>query len=63
MQIVHDGSIKLKGWAYSGGGHWPVRVEVSGDGGSIWYESLRALFKAFAIPLGSIGHLLLVHIG
>ncbi|KAK3318972.1 molybdopterin binding oxidoreductase [Apodospora peruviana] len=36
--IIHDGKIKLKGWAYSGGGHWPVRVEVSGDGGSIWYE-------------------------
>ncbi|KAI4739774.1 molybdopterin binding oxidoreductase [Aureobasidium sp. EXF-12298] len=37
-QIVHDGKIKMRGWAYSGGGHWPVRVEVSGDGGSIWYE-------------------------
>ncbi|RDW78059.1 molybdopterin binding oxidoreductase [Coleophoma crateriformis] len=37
-QIIHDGAIKLKGWAYSGGGHWPVRVEVSGDGGSVWYE-------------------------
>ncbi|KAF4552288.1 Oxidoreductase molybdopterin-binding domain-containing protein [Elsinoe fawcettii] len=37
-QIVHDGKIKLRGWAYSGGGHFPVRVEVSGDGGSIWYE-------------------------
>ncbi|PQE29127.1 oxidoreductase molybdopterin binding domain-containing protein [Rutstroemia sp. NJR-2017a BBW] len=37
-QIIHDGKIKLKGWAYSGGAHWPVRVEVSGDGGSVWYE-------------------------
>jgi len=37
-QIIHDGAIKLKGWAYSGGGHWPTRVEVSGDGGSVWYE-------------------------
>ncbi|KAM0131298.1 hypothetical protein ACHAP3_006950 [Botrytis cinerea] len=37
-QIVHDGTIKMRGWAYSGGGHWPVRVEVSGDGGNIWYE-------------------------
>ncbi|RAL66206.1 hypothetical protein DID88_005878 [Monilinia fructigena] len=37
-QIVHEGKIKLRGWAYSGGGHWPVRVEVSGDGGNIWYE-------------------------
>ncbi|GAB7351446.1 hypothetical protein MBLNU459_g2110t1 [Dothideomycetes sp. NU459] len=37
-QIIHDGKIKLRGWAYSGGGSWPIRVEVSGDGGSIWYE-------------------------
>jgi len=37
-QIIHEGKITLAGWAYSGGGHWPVRVEVSGDGGSIWYE-------------------------
>ncbi|GIZ37728.1 hypothetical protein CKM354_000116400 [Cercospora kikuchii] len=39
-QIVHDGKIKLTGWAYSGGtgGHWPERVEVSADGGSVWYE-------------------------
>ncbi|KAK4161063.1 Oxidoreductase, molybdopterin-binding domain-containing protein [Cladorrhinum sp. PSN259] len=38
QHVVHDGKVKLKGWAYSGGGHWPIRVEVSGDGGSIWYE-------------------------
>ncbi|KAF7982850.1 hypothetical protein HWV62_25822 [Athelia sp. TMB] len=37
-QIVHAGRITLRGWAYSGGGHWPVRVEVSADGGSVWYE-------------------------
>ena len=37
-QIVHDGQITLRGWAYSGGGHWPERVEVSADGGSVWYE-------------------------
>ncbi|KAI9730074.1 MAG: hypothetical protein M1834_006066 [Cirrosporium novae-zelandiae] len=37
-QIVHDGKIHLTGWAYSGGGHFPTRVEVSGDGGNIWYE-------------------------
>jgi sulfite oxidase len=36
-QIIHDGTIKLTGWAYSGSG-WPERVEVSGDGGGIWYE-------------------------
>ncbi|CAO2658343.1 Nn.00g060660.m01.CDS01 [Neocucurbitaria sp. VM-36] len=35
--IVHDGKIKLTGWAYSGSG-WPERVEVSNDGGGVWYE-------------------------
>ena len=37
-QIIHDGKITLRGWAYSGGGRWPERVEVSADGGSVWYE-------------------------
>ena len=37
-QIIHDGKITLTGWAYSGGGRWPERVEVSADGGSVWYE-------------------------
>ena len=32
-QIVHSGTIHMTGWAYSGDGHWPVRVEISGDGG------------------------------
>ncbi|KAJ7213940.1 Oxidoreductase, molybdopterin-binding domain-containing protein [Mycena pura] len=35
--IVHDGKITLKGWGYSGGGNWVERVEVSPDGGSVWY--------------------------
>ncbi|CCL99737.1 uncharacterized protein FIBRA_01759 [Fibroporia radiculosa] len=35
--IIHDGSIELRGWAYSGGGNWPERVEVSPDGGHVWY--------------------------
>ncbi|EGN94020.1 hypothetical protein SERLA73DRAFT_171854 [Serpula lacrymans var. lacrymans S7.3] len=35
--IVHDGSIELKGWGYSGGGNWVERVEVSPDGGHVWY--------------------------
>ena len=30
--IVHEGKIQLKGWAYSGGGNWVQRVEVSPDG-------------------------------
>ncbi|KAF2806163.1 uncharacterized protein BDZ99DRAFT_490130 [Mytilinidion resinicola] len=40
-QIVHDGTIKLRGWAYSGGGHWPERVEVSSDGGGKYYYAWR----------------------
>jgi sulfite oxidase len=35
--IVHDGKIRMTGWAYSGSG-WPERVEVSNDGGGVWYE-------------------------
>jgi sulfite oxidase len=35
--IVHTGSINCKGWAYSGGGRWPERVELSADGGFSWY--------------------------
>lgn len=37
-QIIHNGYITLRGWAYSGGGRWPERVEVSADGGNVWYE-------------------------
>ncbi|RAL09105.1 sulfite oxidase, partial [Aspergillus homomorphus CBS 101889] len=35
--IIHNGSIECKGWAYSGGGRWPERVELSADGGFTWY--------------------------
>lgn len=35
--VIHDGKIKFTGWAYSGSG-WPERVEVSNDGGGVWYE-------------------------
>lgn len=30
---VHDGFIDVSGWAFSGGGRWIERVEVSTDGG------------------------------
>lgn len=30
--IIHGGKIALEGWAYSGGGNWVERVEVSPDG-------------------------------
>ncbi|KAI0021726.1 molybdopterin binding oxidoreductase [Xylariomycetidae sp. FL0641] len=35
--VVHAGQIEVKGWAYSGGGRWPERVEVSTNGGFSWY--------------------------
>ena len=35
--VLHKGSVTVKGWAYSGGGRWPERVEVSPDGGYCWY--------------------------
>ncbi|OTA99380.1 hypothetical protein M426DRAFT_16503 [Hypoxylon sp. CI-4A] len=47
--IVHEGKIEVKGWAYSGGGRWPERVEVSADGGFSWYpvpvENMSAKHK------------------
>jgi len=36
--IIHVGKIRCKGWAYSGGGRWPERVELSADGGFSWYS-------------------------
>ena len=30
--IVHDGKIRLDGWAYSGGRNWVEHIEVSLDG-------------------------------
>lgn len=35
--VIHNGAIEVSGWAYSGGGRWPERVEVSADGGFSWY--------------------------
>ncbi|KEY68513.1 hypothetical protein S7711_08365 [Stachybotrys chartarum IBT 7711] len=47
--VVHNGKIEVTGWAYSGGGRWPERVEVSADGGFVWYavpvENLSAKHK------------------
>lgn len=36
--VVHNGHIEVTGWAYSGGGRWPERVELSSDGGWAWYS-------------------------
>ena len=35
--VIHTGKIHCEGWAYSGGGRWPERVELSADGGFNWY--------------------------
>ena len=35
--VIHNGAIHCKGWAYSGGGRWPERIELSADGGFSWY--------------------------
>ncbi|KAF8895573.1 sulfite oxidase mitochondrial precursor [Infundibulicybe gibba] len=35
--VIHSGKVTLRGWSYSGGGNWVERVEVSSDGGSVWY--------------------------
>ncbi|KAF7556951.1 hypothetical protein G7Z17_g1071 [Cylindrodendrum hubeiense] len=47
--VVHNGQIEVSGWAYSGGGRWPERVEISADGGYVWYpiplENLSAKHK------------------
>ncbi|KAF2103896.1 mitochondrial putative sulfite oxidase [Rhizodiscina lignyota] len=34
--IIHEGTIHVRGWAYSGGGRWPEIVEVSTDDGYSW---------------------------
>ena len=39
--VIHTGKIHCKGWAYSGGGRWPERVELSADGGFSWYAVER----------------------
>jgi sulfite oxidase len=41
--IIHDGSIHLEGWAYSGNGNWPERVEISPDGYVVVLDT-RGLF-------------------
>lgn len=41
--VVHGGTISCSGWAYSGGGHWIERVEVSSDGQSSLCSSSNLL--------------------
>jgi len=44
--VAHNGKIEVTGWAYSGGGRWPERVEVSSDGGYVWYAVPNENFSA-----------------
>lgn len=44
--VLHEGAIHCKGWAYSGGGRWPERVELSADGGFSWYAVPLELLSA-----------------
>lgn len=44
--VIHNGAIHCKGWAYSGGGRWPERVELSADGGFSWYAVPLELMSA-----------------
>ena len=51
-----DGSLELKGYAYSGGGRQVIRVDVSVDGGASWcqaqtLETHGAAQKAFGWTL------------
>ena len=36
LECLRD--VNITGWAYSGGGRWPERVELSSDGGWAWYS-------------------------
>ncbi|KZT40590.1 molybdopterin binding oxidoreductase [Sistotremastrum suecicum HHB10207 ss-3] len=45
--VVHDGTVKFKGWAYSGGGCFVQRVEVSVDGGHSWWPSHQLTEKSY----------------
>ncbi|MCJ1247075.1 hypothetical protein MMC30_004286 [Trapelia coarctata] len=57
--IVHSGSIKLNGRAYSGGGHWPERVKVSVDGGMCERSQYPAYIHQIGMELGSIRNFIL----
>ena len=34
---AEDGHVTVQGYAYSGGGNGILRVDVSGDGGNVWF--------------------------
>lgn len=52
--IIHDGKIELSGWAYSGNGNWPERVEVSPDGCVV--SPCWILYPRFVLTSRDSGH-------
>ena len=54
-----DPTVEVSGYAWSGGGHKIIRVEVSGDGGQTWHEAVlgkgndQEIDKAWAWTLWS----------
>ena len=38
VKVSADGTVKVKGYAYSGGGNRIIRVDLTSDGGKTWFE-------------------------
>ena len=38
VKVRADGTVKVKGYAYSGGGNRIIRVDLTADGGKTWFE-------------------------
>lgn len=38
VKVGSDGTVRLKGYAYSGGGNRIIRVDLTADGGKTWFE-------------------------
>lgn len=56
--VVHDGTVHLEGWAYSGGGNWPERIEVSPDGYVVFRVSDRMCSSLLsAVTYGTLAKL------
>jgi len=60
--VIHNSTITLRGWAHSGGGNRPERVEVNGDGGIVCYETSYGNSSQRLLPCMCLRIRLLVHI-
>jgi len=38
VKVRPDGTVKIKGYAYSGGGNRIIRIDLTSDGGKTWFE-------------------------